>query len=203
MKISRRIALALMASTALTPALARAESHLPAVEDMMMGTPAAAVTVIEYASYTCPHCASFHRNVWPSLKENYIDTGKINFIYREVYFDRYGLWAGMMARCGGGEKYFGITDMLYKQQRDWIDRENPEATVNNLKTIGKIAGIDEADLDACFQDGAKAEALVAEFKKNAEADAVDSTPTLIVNGTKYSNMAYGDLAAIIDAELES
>ena len=170
---------------------------------MMIGNPEATVTVIEYASYTCPFCASFHRDVWPLLKANYIDTGKINFIYREVYFDRYGLWAGMMARCGGHEKYFGITEVLYQQQRDWIDRENPEATVNNLRTIGKIAGISEADLDACFQDGAKAEALVAEFKKNAEADSVNSTPTLIVNGTNYANMDYGELTAIIDAELEN
>lgn len=203
MNVSRRIALALLASTALVSSPARADSHLPPVRDMMIGNPEATVTVIEYASYTCPFCASFHRDVWPLLKANYIDTGKINFIYREVYFDRYGLWAGMMARCGGHEKYFGITEVLYQQQRDWIDRENPEATVNNLRTIGKIAGISEADLDACFQDGAKAEALVAEFKKNAEADSVNSTPTLIVNGTNYANMDYGELTAIIDAELEN
>lgn len=201
--ISRRIALALMTSTALTPVLARADSHLPEVREMTIGNPDAAVTVTEYASFTCPHCAHFHETVWPSLKENYIDTGKINFVYREVYFDRYGLWAGMMARCGGGDKYFGIAELLYSKQREWIDREDPQATVNNLRTFGKIAGMSDEQLDACMQDGAKAEALVATFQKNAQADNVDSTPTLIVNGTKYSNMSYSDLSSIIEAELGS
>ena len=122
--LTRRTTLALLASTALTPTLAAAESHLPAVQEMTIGNPDAAVTVVEYASFTCPHCRTFHERVWPSLKENYVDTGKINFVYREVYFDRYGLWAGMLARCDGGEKYFGIADMLYKRQREWVDQQD-------------------------------------------------------------------------------
>lgn len=197
--LTRRTSLALLASTALTPSLAFAQSV--EVEEMTLGDPDAPVKVMEYGSFTCPHCARFHEEVYPDLKANYIDTGKVQFIYREVYFDRYGLWAGMMARCGGSEKYFGIADMLYAKQSEWARAGEPSAVVDAMRKIGLSAGIDGAALDACFQDQAKAEALVAEFQKNAAEDNVESTPTLFVNGTKYSNMSYTSLAAIIDEEL--
>ena len=79
----------------------------------------APVTVVEYASYTCPHCADYHEGPFRKLKSEYIDTGKVRFIYREVYFDRYGLWASMVARCEPA-KFFGITDLIYKSQKDWV-----------------------------------------------------------------------------------
>ena len=85
------------------------------VEDMSLGNSDASVTLIEYASFTCPHCASFHAGPYKQLKEEFIDTGKINFVYREVFFDRPGLWAAIVARCGDGaeNRYFGIADLLY------------------------------------------------------------------------------------------
>ena len=79
------------------------------IVEMVQGEADAPVEIIEYASYTCPHCASFHANQYPQLKANYIDTGKVRFVYREVYFDRFGLWASMLARCGGEMRFFGIT----------------------------------------------------------------------------------------------
>ncbi|MEM7439655.1 MAG: DsbA family protein [Pseudomonadota bacterium] len=197
--LTRRTSLALLATTALTPSLAFAQEA--EVKDMTIGDADAPVTIIEYGSFTCPHCARFHEQVYPELKANYIDTGKVKFIYREVYFDRFGLWAGMMARCGGGDKYFGIADMLYKRQAEWSRAGDPTQVVGAMRRIGLAAGLDGEALDACFQDQGKAEALVAEFQKNAEADSVDSTPTLIVNGTKYNNMSYSALSAIIDEEL--
>ena len=86
-------------------ASAQEATEMVAIPDMVIGAADAPVEVIEYASYTCPHCASFHANQFPQLKENYIDTGKIRFVYREVYFDRFGLWASMVARCGGQERF--------------------------------------------------------------------------------------------------
>ena len=118
---------------------------------MTMGNPDATVTLSEYASFTCPHCATFHKDVMPSLKTDYIDTGKINFIYREVYFDRLGLWAGMLARCGGPDKYFGIADMLYKRQKDWTKGSGAEVA-EKLYKIGRIAGLKNEDMEACLQD---------------------------------------------------
>src|SRR5690606_7090198 len=90
------------------------------IPDMFVGDADAPVTIIEYGSYTCPHCATFHANQYQSLKADYIDTGKVKFIFREVYFGRFGLWASMIARCGGDMRYFGIHDMLYETQNDWI-----------------------------------------------------------------------------------
>jgi protein-disulfide isomerase len=170
------------------------------ITEMTMGPADAKVTIIEYASFTCPHCANFHKGPLKELKADYIDTDKVHFIYRDVYFDRFGLWASMVARCGGEEKFFGISDMLYEQQREWTNGQ-PAEIADNLRRIGKVAGIEPDALDACLNDEAKAKALVAWYQENAEAHEVNSTPTLIINEQKYSNMAYDDLKAIIEEKL--
>jgi protein-disulfide isomerase len=182
------------------PATAEAAQTVE-IKDMTLGPVDAKVTMIEYASYTCPHCQNFHANVFKDLKRDYIDTGKIHFIYREVYFDRYGLWAAMVARCGGEMKYFGVQDMLYKDMQNWAGSDDPNVVVANLKKIGRTAGMDDAQLDACMQDGAKAQAMVDHFETVMKEHDVKGTPTLVINGTKHQNMAYADLKVILDAEL--
>lgn len=183
------------------PVLAQeAASETAPVVEMTMGPQDAPVTVVEYASYTCPHCATFHKGPLKQLKSEYIDTGKVHFIYREVYFDRFGLWASMVARCGGPERFFGMTDMIYEQQREWTQGE-PAAIADNLRRIGKIAGLEPDAIEACLNDTDNAKALVAWYQANAEADAVESTPTLLINGQKYGNMAYDDLKVIIEEKL--
>ena len=206
LKLNRRamIALAAAATAAMTPALAQETTTATsdgAPGDFSLGSPDAPVKIVEYASYTCPHCAAFHANVFKNLKAEYIDTGKVHFTLREVYFDRYGLWAAMVARCGGEMRYFGIHDMLFDQQQEWAASQDPMQVVQNLRTIGLAAGLDNAALDACLNDQAKAEALIAQFEKNMAADDVKGTPTIFVNGSKHSNMAWEDLKALIDAEL--
>ncbi|ABV91779.1 putative thiol-disulfide oxidoreductase D [Dinoroseobacter shibae DFL 12 = DSM 16493] len=172
------------------------------IVEMTLGAADAPITVVEYASFTCPHCATFHQNVFPELKENYIETGKVQFIYREVYFDRFGLWAGMVARCGGEERYFGITDMLYEQQSEWTGNGSPAEVADNLRRIGRVAGMSDEQVDACLQDGEKAQALVAWYQQNAEADGINSTPSFVINGENYSNMNFRDFAAVLDGLLE-
>ena len=171
------------------------------IKDMTLGPVDAKVTLIEYASYTCPHCASFHTNVFKDLKKDYIDTGKIHFVYREVYFDRYGLWAAMVARCGGDMKYFGVQEMLYKDLQGWAGSDDPNVVVGNLKKIGRTAGMDDAQLDACMQNGAMAQAMVDRYEASMKEYDVQGTPTLIINGTKHANMSYADLQTILDSEL--
>lgn len=172
------------------------------VLEMSMGDADAPVTVIEYASFTCPHCRSFHENAFGPLKANYIDTGKVRFIYREVYFDKFGLWAAMVARCGGEMRYFGIADLLYEQQPEWISRDQSEAQiVENLRAIGRTAGISDDELDACLSDGDMAQAMVAVYQQNAEADDISSTPSFVIDGTKHANMSYEDMSAILDEKL--
>jgi protein-disulfide isomerase len=171
------------------------------VEEMTLGDPDAPVTVIEYASFTCPHCRNFHETSFGRLKADYIDTGKVHFVYREVYFDRFGLWAGMVARCGGPERYFGIVDLLYEKQDEWARGGEPVEIADNLRRIGRSAGIGDEQLKACLEDGDMAQALVAEFQRNAEADGIDSTPSFVINGEKVTNQPYEDLAALIDAQI--
>lgn len=171
------------------------------VADYGIGALDAPVKIVEYLSFTCPHCAHFHADVYPKLKAEYIDTGKVRLEYHEVYFDRYGLWAAMMARCGGEMRYFGITDILYDTQSDWAASDDPAAVVASLKKIGRTAGMDDATLDACMNDADMAKALVAHYETNFKADGIEGTPTFIINGTKHSNMSYEDMKALIDAEL--
>ena len=187
------------APSPVTPAVA--QEAAPAVADMVLGLAEAPVTVVEYSSFTCPHCATFENEVLAPLKRDYIDTGKVRFVFREVYFDRYGLWAAMVARCGGEMRYFGIHDMLFDQQQDWATIQDPMQVVNKLKTIGLTAGLDQASLDACLNDQAKAEALIKQSETNMAADGVTGTPTIFVNETKHSNMGWDEFKAILDAEL--
>lgn len=170
------------------------------VVEMTLGNPDAPVTVIEYASYTCPHCGRFHEGPFKELKADYIDTGKINFIYREVYFDRFGLWASAIARCAGPEKFFGITDLLYAGQADWTRAGggDPSAIVDELRKIGRLAGLDGDMIEACLQDGDNLRTLVAWYQENAERDGVQSTPSFIINDRLYNNMSYDEMKRLID-----
>ena len=200
---SRRAALALMsgtiAATAL-PAFAQSADG-PKIEEMALGDPDAPITMIEYASLTCPHCATFHKNVLPKIREKYIDTGKVRMVFRTVYFDRPGLWADMMARCGGPLRYFGIVDMLFDKQREWTQGETALDIVNNLYAIGRIAGLEDADMEACIQDVDKAQALVNESTANLEADKIEGTPTFIINGELVNNQPYEAFVKKFDALL--
>jgi len=179
-----------------------AEVDTSTITEMVLGAEDAPVTLIEYASYTCPHCANFHSGAYKQLKADYIDTGKVKFIYREVYFDRYGLWASMIARCAGPEKFFGISDLLYSSQSEWSRAGGASEIVDELRKIGRLAGIENDALEACLADGAKAQTLVSWYQENAEADGIQSTPSFILNGTAVANQAYDQFKALIDAELE-
>lgn len=191
--------------TGLLPGAAFAQSAdgvMPEVIEMVQGNPDAPVEVIEYASYTCPHCASFHANQYKALKANYIDTGRIRFVYREVYFDRPGLWASMIARCADDSDFFFVfSELLYAEQRAWLASGDPTTIIADLRTLAKTAGMDDATLDACLSDGLKAEALYTWYQENADSDGINSTPSFVIDGRKYSNMAYDEFAGILDGKL--
>lgn len=195
--------LGLSAAQAQETAAPATTAETPAIEivDYGIGALDAPVKITEYLSFTCPHCAHFHADVYPKLKADYIDTGKVRLEYREVYFDRYGLWAAMMARCGGEMRYFGITDIVFDSQSEWAASDDPNVVMENLKKIGRTAGMDDATLEACMKDAAMADALYQHFDTNFKKDGVEGTPTFFINGTKHSNMTYEDLKALVDAEL--
>ncbi|MFT5064697.1 MAG: protein-disulfide isomerase [Yoonia sp.] len=171
------------------------------IMDMVQGSADAPVEIVEYASFTCPHCATFHANVYPQLKAEYIDTGKVRFVYREVYFDRYGLWASMIARCGGEMRFFGIADLIYEKQRDWTASGDPATIVDALRTLAKTAGMTDAMLDECLDDAEKAQNLVGWYQANAERDDVRSTPSFLIDGEKYSNMSLAEFKTVLDEKI--
>lgn len=170
------------------------------LEEMTLGDVNAPVTIVEYASFTCPHCKDFHLESFLKLKKEYINTGKVKFIFREVYFDRYGLWAGMVARCGGSKSYFGLIGMIFEKQSEWRTGEVAEV-VDKLKRIGKTSGLSNEDLEVCLYDTDNAKALVEAYKVNSVEDNIQSTPSFVINGKLHSNMPYDDLVTIINKEL--
>ena len=179
-----------------------ASEEIKPIAEMVQGDEDAPIEMIEYASFTCPHCANFHADVYPKLKINYIDKGLVKFIYREVYFDKYGMWASMIARCAGPDKFFGMTDQIYRKQSVWARAESDVAIVTELRKIGLLAGLDETQLGQCLQDGVKLRALVEWYSENAKRDEIKSTPTLVINGEQHSNQSYEKLTKILDEILE-
>ena len=178
-----------------------ADAEATEIIDMVQGAEDAPITVIEYASFTCPHCARFHSDVYKLLRKNYIDTGKIKFIFREVYFDKYGMWASMIARCSGPDRFFGMTDLILISQSTWARAGDDLAIVEALRKIGRLSGMEDAALDSCLQDGDKLRALVGWYKENAQRDGIQSTPSFLIDGQPYKNMNYEEFAKILDEKL--
>ena len=170
--------------------------------EMSKGSASAPVEFVEYASLTCPACAAFHTNVYPKLNKEYIETGKVQFIHREVYFDRAGLWAALTARCTNMvNRYFGMIDLLYAEQPKWSTSESSDEIVDALLKISAKSGIEKANAISCLEDQEKALSLVETFQVYAKRDNIESTPTFIINGKKYTNRSYDELKKIIDKEL--
>jgi protein-disulfide isomerase len=160
-------------------ALAAKPVSLP---DMALGPAKASVTIVEYASMSCPHCAAFEQNVFPMLKSKYIDAGKVRFVFREFPLDIKAAAASMLARCIAGDdsgKYFGTVELLFKQQDRLM-----EQTKDTLQLIGQQAGMNEQAVEACEKDQALLDKLSADQKFAFETLKVDATPTFFINGEK-------------------
>ena len=154
-------------------------------DEYIMGDAKAPVTIIEYASLTCPHCANFHVNILPKLKKSYIDTGKARLVYRDFPLDRLALSGSMMARCAGRERYFGFIDTMFRKQESWRAAKDQ---LKALARIGLLGGISQTEFDACLKDKA-VEDQVMKMRLDAQNDfAIDSTPSFIINGKKYSGV---------------
>ena len=171
------------------------------VSSMILGKPDAPVKLIEYASFTCPHCATFHLEVLPKIKVDYLDKGLVQLEYREVYFDGPGLWAGLLARCKGKKKYFPMIDLIFKKQADWA-QGNIDEIKDGLLSIGRQAGLTNTESLACMQNDILAEKMVATFQENATKDGISSTPSILVNGNLIRNLPYEELKEIIESNLE-
>ena len=151
--------------------------------DMALGPANAPVTITEYASMTCPHCAAFNADVFPKIKSEYIDTGKIRYVFREFPLDIKAAAGSVLSRCiakDDANKYFAVTDLLFKTQADWVMKNTTESLIR----IGKQAGLTQEQIEACLRDQSLLDKLAADQKYAAEVLKVDSTPTFFINGEK-------------------
>ena len=149
--------------------------------DMALGPATSPVTITEYASMTCGHCANFNETVFPKIKSEYIDSGKIRYVFREFPLDIKAAAGSMLARCIAKEdagKYFAVVDMLFKQQNDWVAKD----TAETLTRIGKQAGLSQQAVEACLKDQALLDKIAADQKFASEVLKVNSTPTFFING---------------------
>jgi len=159
-----------------------AEAPSVTPEDRVLGQADASVTIIEYASLTCPHCAAFDHDTLPKIKQNWIDTGKAKLVYRDFPLDGWALRAAMVARCAPPERYFGFIDALFQGQNAWArpDVDHEQA----LGRIAKLGGISDDKFQTCIKDEKLADAIAASRVAAEKEYGVDSTPTFFVNGTK-------------------
>ena len=189
MKITRRkfsigvsasvLTIAGLAAPALAQGPAPAELMAPGpLPEMSLGDAKAPVTIVEYASMTCPHCAAFHETTYPALKKKYIDTGKVRFIFREFPLDQLAAAAFMLARCAGPDRYFPMIEVLFHQQRDWA----VPRPLQPLMAIGKQAGLSEQAFNECLKDQKLLDSIEETRQRAATKFGVQSTPTFFVNG---------------------
>ena len=175
--------------------------------EMAIGDENAPVTIVEYMSMTCPHCATFHNNTFDKIKTDYVDTGKARFIIREFPFDPRAAAAFMLARCNPAkpeeastpEQYYPMVSMLMKQQEAWAAAEDGRAA---LLQMSKLAGFSQETFQACLTNQQLLDDVNATMKRGADEFGVNSTPTFLINGKRYAGaMSVESMSALIDSLL--
>ena len=169
-----------------SPALAQNPSPAELMEpgplgDMSLGSETAPVTIIEYASMTCPHCAHFHETTYPELKTKYIDTGKVRFIFREFPLDQVAAAAFMLARCGSKERYFPMIETLFQQQKTWV----VQRPIQPLMAISKQSGLSEQGFNECLKNQQVLDGIENVRERASQKFKVESTPTFFINGKMF------------------
>ncbi len=169
------------------------------LKEMYVGDPDAPVKIVEYMSMTCPHCAAFHEDTFKQIVTDYVDTGKVQFIMREFPFDPRATAAIMLARCAPEENFFPMVDVLLQQQSNWARAQN---AAQALLDISKSAGFTQETFEACLTNQKLVDDVNTVRQKAAEEFGVNSTPTFLINGKRYSgNMSAETMSALIDSML--
>jgi protein-disulfide isomerase len=197
-QVWRRAILALIATLSVAPAV-RAQQLAAGDHEFVFGDPKAKVTVIEYLSLTCPHCAHFQTAEFPHIKKNYIDTGKIRFVLRDFPLDSLAMAAALIVRCVAPDKGLKLTNLLLQNQDHWVSAEHP---IEPLRSYAKLVGVDEAAIEACLENRALLKTLVAEKERAAAQRDFDTTPSFFVGDENIEgDPGYEDLADMIDRQL--
>jgi protein-disulfide isomerase len=169
-------------------------------DDYVIGKSDAPVTLIEYASLTCPHCAAFHNNVLPTIKKDYIDTGKVRMVYRDFPLDQMALTGSMLARCAGRDRYHPFINALFEQQATWSRATSPIVALSKLARLG---GMSQTQFEDCLKKKEIADAVLKQRLDGQQKFAISSTPTVIINGRKYSGgLTVEQFRAVVDPMLK-
>jgi protein-disulfide isomerase len=169
-------------------------------QEHSLGDPEAPVTIIEYASLTCPHCAQFHNEVLPQLKERYIDPGKVRLIYRDFPLDQQALTAAALAQCAGSDRYFSFLDALFETQASWAVADDYVAA---LKRLGRLGGLTEEQMDACLADRALSDGILKTRLDGQNQYQIGSTPSFVIDGKTYAGARdIEELGTLIDPLLD-
>jgi protein-disulfide isomerase len=164
--------------------------------DTVLGRAEAKVTVEEYSSLGCPHCADFHVDVLPRIKAQYIDTGKVRWIVLDFPLGQLPLAGAVVARCAGPDHHLELLETLFKSQAQWMAGKDP---IGNLERIAGQAGIGRARFDACLKDDALINGIMKKAQEAQKRHAVSATPTFIINGEKVEgSMPFGEFAGILE-----
>lgn len=175
------------------------------LDDLFIGAEDAPVTLIEYASFTCVHCATFAEDVLPTIKAEYVDTGKVKFAMREAYMDKYGLWAGMVAHAFSEDRtnaprYYAFVDALFAEQDTWVYGASNETEIaDNLRAMAVKSGMSAEDVEAALNDEATTLRLVENFSARSQEDGVQGTPSFVINGEVHRNMDLDAFRSVLDA----
>lgn len=176
-----------------------------ALGGISMGNPDAKVTIIEYASLTCPHCAEFEHNVLSALKDRYIKTGKVRFEFRNYVMNRYDLAVSSLIRCKGAEQFFPLSDLFFSSQRQWLanSRNAPDQVIDDIAAVARKAGISRTEFDRCLADRDLQTHLVEMTTRGQNEWQITGTPTIIVDGKKRGPEAQdiNQLSAMIEDAL--
>lgn len=205
MSLLRRLAVAVAVTVVLAvswmpvqPAAAADFTPAPTPEgypERVMGQADAPVTIVEYSSLTCPHCAAFHADTLPRLKEEFIDTGRAKLVFRDFPLDPLALGAALMARCAPEQSYFQLLDVLFKTQDQWARAENP---LEALKGYGRLAGMDAQTMNACFENQQLVDAIQQVRQQANAIYGIDSTPSFVIDGQVHAgNRGYDYFAEAI------
>lgn len=191
--------LAVLLSMAPFAAHAGVASIEDATKEMVYGRDDAPLTIVEYASLGCPHCARFHETTFPQLKKDYIDTGKVRMIYRDFPLGTPALAASMIARCAGSARYFGMVNLFYRTQSRWSSAQNPMA---ELGKVARMGGMSTGDVEACFQSRPLQEFILNVAKQAKDKHGVNSTPSFVIGGKTVSGaLEYDDFKKLLDQNL--
>lgn len=204
MTLTRRSLLAATALATMLPATGALAQSFSAADllrpgtlpEKVVGKADAPVTIIEYSSMTCGHCATFHTDTYPKLKSQYIDTGKVRFIYREFPLDNAAMAASMVARCMPEANFYPMVDALFTAQRQWAFTNDP---YSSLLTFARQAGFTQESFDACLKNQSLLDGLSAQRARGSKEFGIDSTPTFFINGKKQRGaLSFDEFAKLID-----